>query len=442
MRVARREPELARHDADHRVRLVVEQHLPAEDGGIAAELRLPEPVARGAACRRAPSRSSLSANSRPIERLRRRASGTGRPTRRRPRPAAARRCRAGSRLRVVHADALERRCSPPSSRGKFAGESSSPPYPGVRSQSLTSRSGSGNGSGRSRTKSVTENAAVVAPMPSATISTAVIANPGARRSTRPVYDRSCRGCRGGRRRRCRATSPIVRQPERATPERPSPGARRRANSGRISSPYSFRNDAGYRRSRRSYTRMRASSVTRPAMPWSDRSRSARSVGASAANSTVISNVRAIALASVRRIRRSDTRPAALPCCVRPRTRAAIAGHHPGDGQEQTARQRPSTGCRCDCAPSAMRTPISCMRCDTANDSRPWMPIAASRKATTANPASTRTWTERDAVSGSTMSVSVCISVIGSWIRAADDVANDRRERRSRHGRPNASAFGE
>ena len=31
-----------------------------------------------------------------------------------------------------------------------------------------------------------------------------------------------------------------------------------------------------------------------------------------------------------------------------------------------------------CAPSAMRTPISCVRCDTANDNSPWMPIAASR----------------------------------------------------------------
>ena len=57
---------------------------------------------------------------------------------------------------------------------------------GVFSYSLTSRSGSGNGSGRSSTKSVTENAAVVAPMPSATMSTAVIANPGARRSMRAV----------------------------------------------------------------------------------------------------------------------------------------------------------------------------------------------------------------------------------------------------------------
>ena len=41
-----------------------------------------------------------------------------------------------------------------------------------------------------------------------------------------------------------------------------------------------------------------------------------------------------------------------------------------------------------------------------------MPIAASRNATSAKPASTRTWTVRDAVCASTMSVSVRTSEIG------------------------------
>ena len=45
LRLARREAELPRHHADHRVRLVVEQHLPADDRRVAAEPRLPEPVA-------------------------------------------------------------------------------------------------------------------------------------------------------------------------------------------------------------------------------------------------------------------------------------------------------------------------------------------------------------------------------------------------------------
>ena len=104
---------------------------------------------------------------------------------------------------------------------------------------------SGNGSGRSSTKSVTENAAVVAPMPSATITTAVSANPGARRSMRaavaeilpqeiPVHQRGVADHFGDRRR--------SRAPTRA--ERSRRSRRRRANTARISSPYSLRNDAG------------------------------------------------------------------------------------------------------------------------------------------------------------------------------------------------------
>src|SRR5581483_3762753 len=66
-----------------------------------------------------------------------------------------------------------------------------------------------------------------------------------------------------------------------------------------------------------------------------------------------------------------------------------------------------------CAPSATRTPISCVRCDTANDSRPWIPTAAKTNAIAANAPSTRTCVARDAVSASTMSASVCISVIAT-----------------------------
>ena len=61
----------------------------------------------------------------------------------------------------------------------------------------------------------------------------------------------------------------------------------------------------------------------------------------------------------------------------------------------------------------MRTPISCARCDTENDSSPWMPIPASTNAMTANAPSTRTCADRDAVSRSTTSVSVATSLTGS-----------------------------
>src|SRR5262249_15216344 len=60
--------------------------------------------------------------------------------------------------------------------------------------------------------------------------------------------------------------------------------------------------------------------------------------------------------------------------------------------------------------SAIRTPISCVRCDTANDSNPWMPTAASTNAIAANAPSTRTCAARDAVSSSTISASVCTLV--------------------------------
>src|SRR5277367_3991381 len=48
----------------------------------------------------------------------------------------------------------------------------------MRSASTTSLSGSGNGSGRSNTPSTIEKIAVVAPMPSASINTAVSVNAG------------------------------------------------------------------------------------------------------------------------------------------------------------------------------------------------------------------------------------------------------------------------
>ena len=91
---------------------------------------------------------------------------------------------------------------------------------------------------------MTENAAVVAPMPSATITTAVIAKPGARRSIRagvaqvlpqqiPVHERGVAEHVGDRL-----------EPEAERAERARRLARRRANTARISSPYSLRNDAG------------------------------------------------------------------------------------------------------------------------------------------------------------------------------------------------------
>ena len=55
------------------------------------------------------------------------------------------------------------------------------------------------------------------------------------------------------------------------------------------------------------------------------------------------------------------------------------------------------------APSASRTPISCARCDTENDSSPWMPTPARTNAIAANAPSTRSCTDRDAVSRSTRS---------------------------------------
>jgi len=51
----------------------------------------------------------------------------------------------------------------------------------------TSRLGSGNGSGRSITACTTVKIAVFAPMPSASVSTAAMVNPGARRSMRLAY---------------------------------------------------------------------------------------------------------------------------------------------------------------------------------------------------------------------------------------------------------------
>jgi hypothetical protein len=51
---------------------------------------------------------------------------------------------------------------------------------------VTRRPASANGSGRKSTKSVSENAAVLAPTPSATITIAVSANPRERFSVRAV----------------------------------------------------------------------------------------------------------------------------------------------------------------------------------------------------------------------------------------------------------------
>ena len=60
----------------------------------------------------------------------------------------------------------------------------SQPRCGRASQSWTSRSGSRNGSGRSSTVRITLNRAVFAPMPSTSVSTAMLAKPGSLRSVR------------------------------------------------------------------------------------------------------------------------------------------------------------------------------------------------------------------------------------------------------------------
>jgi hypothetical protein len=53
LRVARRKPELGRHDAENRVRLRIHQHLTADDAGIAAKLRPPQSIAEHQRARRA-----------------------------------------------------------------------------------------------------------------------------------------------------------------------------------------------------------------------------------------------------------------------------------------------------------------------------------------------------------------------------------------------------
>src|SRR5215467_8034419 len=69
---------------------------------------------------------------------------------------------------------------------KFGGDSSIREYPGERCQSCTSRSEPGKGNGRSKARSVTENTALVAPIPNAVTAMAVIVNPRARASVLAV----------------------------------------------------------------------------------------------------------------------------------------------------------------------------------------------------------------------------------------------------------------
>src|SRR5580704_7088901 len=62
---------------------------------------------------------------------------------------------------------------------------------GVLEYTATSRSGSGYGSGFSNTPFTTENSAVFAPIPSASVSTAIAVNPGFFSRTRNPYRTSC-----------------------------------------------------------------------------------------------------------------------------------------------------------------------------------------------------------------------------------------------------------
>ena len=86
------------------------------------------------------------------------------------------------------------------------------------------------------------------------------------------------------------------------------------------------------------------------------------------------------------------------------------------------------------APSAMRTPISRERDVTVNASSPWMPMAASRKATAANAPSTRSCTTRGAVSSDDdLFERPHVGDRQLRIGLPDDRAHGRHQRRRRHG---------
>jgi hypothetical protein len=187
-RVAFRKMKLARHHADHRERRIVEVglggELSADDARVAAELGLPQAVAENDGSRRAGP--IVLGGERPTDD---RDDTEGREQIRAHRRAVEPARLAGADQRdlveVIHPiDSNDR--APPSSRGSSARTSPCRDSRASLSQILTRREGSGNGSGRMRTKSVTENAAVVAPMPSATIRDGGDGEAGARRSMRPL----------------------------------------------------------------------------------------------------------------------------------------------------------------------------------------------------------------------------------------------------------------
>src|SRR5580704_5184955 len=62
---------------------------------------------------------------------------------------------------------------------------------GVLEYTATSRSGSGYGRGFNKTPFTTENSAVFAPIPSASVNTAIAVNPGFFNKTRNPYRTSC-----------------------------------------------------------------------------------------------------------------------------------------------------------------------------------------------------------------------------------------------------------
>ncbi len=64
-------------------------------------------------------------------------------------------------------------------------------WDGMYSHTTTSRSGSANGNGRSSTPFTTLNTALVAPIPIASVATAVSVNTGVFPSVRTAYRTSC-----------------------------------------------------------------------------------------------------------------------------------------------------------------------------------------------------------------------------------------------------------
>ena len=105
-------------------------------------------------------------------------------------------------------------------------------------------------------------------------------------------------------------------------------------------------------------------------------------------------------------------PASSACTDRLTAKAAASPiATPIAGQQRRTAQHQAED-RAAVAPNAMRTPISCVRDATTNDSRPWMPRQASSTAMPANAASAHNCTERDVVSSPTMSLSIRTSETG------------------------------